>query len=66
MAINDYYYDTTPANQLQQYRGPSVTALRTALTTLNAGYYTSTVLNGMTERDMRWALKQSAVVVTGD
>lgn len=40
----------------------SVSAMRTRLTALNAGYYTTAKLNNMTVNDMVFALKDTASV----
>ena len=42
---------TTPGNYA------SITALRTRLTAVNAGYYTSAMLDALTENDMIYALR---------
>lgn len=38
----------------------SATAMKTRLTAINAGYYTATRLNSMTENDMIFALRDLA------
>jgi hypothetical protein len=65
MAINDVYNDTTPHLQHKQTRQPTISALRTALTTYSASTYTAAVLNGMTKRDMEYAARAAGLTVAG-
>lgn len=49
---------TKPGN-LGDSRYTSVNALRTRLTAINAGYYTTARLNQMTKNDMEYAVRQA-------
>lgn len=64
MAINDIYNDVTPHLTHRKYQGPTVSALRTALTTFSASTYPAAVLNGMTKRDLVFAARAAGLTVT--
>ena len=63
MARMDIVLDPTPQNALKPYRGPSVTALRTALTTYNATSYSVARLDDMTKNDMLYACRTHGLAV---
>lgn len=66
MADFDRYNDTTPQNALKQPRLPKISALRTALKTVNSGAsYTDARLASMTQNDMIYAARQHNLTVTG-
>ena len=66
MANFDTYNDTTPQNALKTTRLPVVSALRTALLTVNSGAsYTADRLNAMTKNDMISAARAHNLTVTG-
>jgi hypothetical protein len=65
MAINDIHNDYTPHLQHKLTSQPTISALRTALSTFSSTTYTSAVLNGMTKRDMEYAARLNGLTVAG-
>ena len=66
MANFDTYNDTTPQNALKPPRLPRVSALRTALLSVNSGTsYTADRLNAMTKNDMISAARAHSLPVAG-
>lgn len=65
MANFDIKYDTVPQSPFGAPRGPSVTALRSALTTFNATSYSSVRLDQMSKGDMISAARIHALSVPG-
>lgn len=65
MANHDVRVDVTPQNVFRRSKGPTVTALRAALTAHNATSYSSTRLDSMTDNDMIFACRQHGLSVAG-
>lgn len=65
MANFDILNDTTPKNSAKRPAGPTISALRTALTTFSATSYSSSRLDAMSENDMVYATKVHGLTVAG-
>jgi hypothetical protein len=65
MANFDTRYDTLPANPMTKPRGPSITNLRSALTTHNATSYSDSRLAAMSKNDMIYACVVHNLTVAG-
>lgn len=66
MANHDVRNDTTPALQFDKPHKPDVSALRTALLTVNGGNsYPAATLNTMTLNDMVYAARVHSLSVAG-
>lgn len=66
MANADTRVDYLPKNYNVLPTGPSIAQYRTALAAYNSTSYSSTRLDTMTERDMRYALDVHGIAVTGE
>lgn len=65
MAIFDIKNDTQPQNRQKPPSKPTISALRTALTTYSATSYSPERLNAMTENDMIYAARVHNLTVDG-
>lgn len=65
MANFDIKSDTTPKNNAVPPVGPSITALRSALSTFNATSYSNDRLDAMSENDMVYAARVHGLTVAG-
>ena len=66
MANHDVKNDTTPANTLKLPSKPTISAMRTALLTVNGGAsYPAATLNTMTQNDMVYACRLHGLTVDG-
>lgn len=65
MPAFDIAYDTAPANRSMKPRGPSITNLKSALTTFNATSYTADRLNQMSKNDLIYACVTHNLTVAG-
>lgn len=65
MATGDFYNDKTPQLQYKVSTAPTITALRTALSTFNSTSYSTPRLDTMTENDMIYAARLHGLSVTG-
>ncbi len=66
MANHDVKNDTTPALKYDLPHLPTISAMRTALLTVNSGNsYTAERLNTMTQNDMIYACREHGLSVAG-
>lgn len=67
MPANDYHAEKAAVAPLVNRfpSGPTVTALRTALSTANATYWTSARLDAATKRDLIYAARLAGLSVAG-
>jgi hypothetical protein len=65
MANFDIFSDTTPKNLVKRPAGPTIAALRTALSTYSASTYTTAALNAMAKNDMVYAATVYGLTVAG-
>lgn len=67
MADSDFYGSKAAVAPLRDHHttGPSITNLRTALSTANATYWTTARLNAATKVDMIYAARLAGLTVAG-
>lgn len=65
MAGFDVRNDVTPVQQFDKPSAPTISAMRTALTTFNATSYPTHRLDTMTENDMIYACRVHSLSVVG-
>jgi hypothetical protein len=65
MANHDVRIDITPQNAFRRAKGPTITALRAALTAHSGVSYPSHRLDTMTDNDMVYAARVHGLTVAG-
>lgn len=61
----DIHYDITPLQTNEPPRGPSIAAMKSALSTADSTTFTATVMRTMTKNDLIYACKVRGLNVTG-